>query len=78
MLTVMLESLLMIAMPLLARLLILLVLVQRGRGGGLAGALGGMGGQSASAPRPATCSRKITIVHGHDLDPGLYAGASST
>ncbi|MFM9196710.1 MAG: preprotein translocase subunit SecG, partial [Planctomycetia bacterium] len=27
--------------------LILLVLVQRGRGGGLAGALGGMGGQSA-------------------------------
>ena len=27
--------------------LILLVLIQRGRGGGLAGALGGMGGQSA-------------------------------
>ena len=27
--------------------LILLVLVQRGRGGGLTGALGGMGGQSA-------------------------------
>lgn len=37
----------MLALFLMAVFLILLVLVQRGRGGGLAGALGGAGGSSA-------------------------------
>ncbi len=41
--------------------LILLVLVQRGRGGGLAGALGGMGGQSAFGTKAGDVFTKITI-----------------
>jgi len=42
--------------------LILLVLVQRGRGGGLAGALGGMGGSSAFGAKAGDIFTKITIV----------------
>jgi len=42
--------------------LILLVLVQRGRGGGLAGALGGMGGQSAFGTKAGDTFTKLTIV----------------
>ena len=45
-----------------ALILILLVLVQRGRGGGLAGALGGMGGQSAFGTKAGDFFTKITIV----------------
>ncbi|HEX4130722.1 MAG TPA: preprotein translocase subunit SecG [Pirellulales bacterium] len=41
--------------------LILLVLVQRGRGGGLAGALGGMGGQSAFGTKAGDLFTRITI-----------------
>ncbi len=41
--------------------LILLVLVQRGRGGGLAGAFGGMGGQSAFGAKAGDTFTKITI-----------------
>jgi preprotein translocase subunit SecG len=41
--------------------LILLVLIQRGRGGGLAGALGGMGGQSAFGTKAGDMFTKITI-----------------
>ncbi len=41
--------------------LILLVLVQRGRGGGLAGALGGMGGQSAFGAKAGDTFTKITM-----------------
>jgi preprotein translocase subunit SecG len=41
--------------------LILVVLVQRGRGGGLAGALGGMGGQSAFGTKAGDTFTKITI-----------------
>jgi len=41
--------------------LILLVLVQRGRGGGLAGAFGGMGGQSAFGTKAGDTFTKITI-----------------
>ena len=48
--------------------LILLVLVQRGRGGGLAGALGGMGGQSAFGTKAGDVFTRITIVRGHLLD----------
>jgi len=41
--------------------LILLVLVQRGRGGGLAGALGGMGGQSAFGTKAGDTFTKVTV-----------------
>jgi preprotein translocase subunit SecG len=42
--------------------LILLVLIQQGRGGGLAGAFGGMGGQSAFGTKAGDLFTKITIV----------------
>ena len=42
--------------------LILLILIQRGRGGGLAGAFGGMGGQSAFGTKAGDTFTKITIV----------------
>ena len=41
--------------------LIMLVLVQRGRGGGLAGALGGMGGQSAFGAKAGDVFTRVTI-----------------
>jgi preprotein translocase subunit SecG len=46
----------------LAVFLILLVLVQRGRGGGLTGALGGMGGSSAFGAKAGDMFTRITIV----------------
>ena len=46
----------------IALFLILLVLVQRGRGGGLTGALGGMGGQSAFGTKAGDVFTKITMV----------------
>lgn len=42
--------------------LMFVVLLQRGRGGGLAGALGGMGGQSAFGTKAGDVFTKITIV----------------
>ena len=42
--------------------LILLVLVQRGKGGGLAGAFGGMGGQSAFGTKAGDTFTRITII----------------
>ncbi len=45
----------------MAIFLILLVLVQRGRGGGLAGALGGMGGSSAFGAKAGDVFTRITI-----------------
>jgi preprotein translocase subunit SecG len=45
-----------------ALFLILLILVQRGRGGGLSGALGGMGGQSAFGTKAGDLFTRITIV----------------
>ncbi len=45
----------------IALFLILLVLVQRGRGGGLAGALGGAGGQSAFGAKAGDAFTKITM-----------------
>jgi len=42
--------------------LILLVLVQRGRGGGLTGALGGMGGQSAFGTKAGDVFTRVTMV----------------
>ena len=41
--------------------LILLVLVQRGRGGGLSGAFGGAGGQSAFGTKAGDVFTKITV-----------------
>ena len=46
----------------IALFLILLVLVQRGRGGGLAGALGGMGGSSAFGAKAADKFTKFTFI----------------
>ncbi len=50
-----------ILMFITAVFLILLVLVQRGRGGGLSGALGGMGGQSAFGTKAGDLFTKITM-----------------
>jgi len=52
---------LMTLMFIVAVFLILLVLVQRGRGGGLAGAFGGMGGQSAFGAKAGDTFTKVTI-----------------
>ena len=41
--------------------MILLILVQRGKGGGLAGAFGGMGGQSAFGTKAGDTFTRITI-----------------
>jgi preprotein translocase subunit SecG len=41
--------------------LILIILLQRGRGGGLAGALGGMGGQSAFGAKAGDLFTRITM-----------------
>jgi preprotein translocase subunit SecG len=49
-------------MILVGAFLVLLVLVQRGRGGGLAGALGGMGGQSAFGTKAGDLFTRVTIV----------------
>lgn len=42
--------------------MILLILVQQGRGGGLTGALGGMGGQSAFGTKAGDLFTRITII----------------
>jgi preprotein translocase subunit SecG len=42
--------------------LIVLILIQRGKGGGLAGAFGGMGGQSAFGTKAGDLFTRITIV----------------
>ncbi len=39
-----------------------LILLQKGRGGGLAGAFGGMGGETAFGTRAATLAQKVTAV----------------
>jgi preprotein translocase subunit SecG len=47
---------------LLSLFLVLVILVQRGRGGGLTGALGGMGGQSAFGTKAGDLFTRITII----------------
>src|SRR5258707_11957093 len=42
--------------------MICLVLIQRGKGGGLAGALGGMGGSSAFGAKAGDIFTRITII----------------
>jgi preprotein translocase subunit SecG len=49
-------------LPPLSIFLILLILVQRGRGGGLVGAFGGGGGQSAFGAKAGDLFTKITVV----------------
>ena|SRR5687767_4587013 len=51
-----------IPLGIISLFLILVILVQRGRGGGLTGALGGMGGQSAFGTKAGDLFTKITIV----------------
>jgi preprotein translocase subunit SecG len=51
-----------IVMVLLSVFLILLVLIQRGKGGGLAGAFGGLGGSSAFGSRAGDLFTRITII----------------
>src|SRR5438552_4274298 len=51
-----------ITLTVLSIFLVLVILVQRGRGGGLTGALGGMGGQSAFGTKAGDLFTKITIV----------------
>src|SRR6185503_16641332 len=52
----------MIPLGLLSVFLVLVILVQRGRGGGLTGALGGMGGQSAFGTKAGDLFTRVTIV----------------
>ena len=52
----------MIPLMILSVFLILVILVQRGRGGGLTGALGGMGGQSAFGTKAGDLFTRITII----------------
>ena len=54
------EILIKIAMFTVALFLIVLILLQRGRGGGLAGALGGMGGQSAFGTKAGDMFTRLT------------------
>ena len=56
-----LPGLLMTLLLFTALFLIVLVLIQRGKGGGLAGAFGGMGGQSAFGTKAGDLFTKITI-----------------
>jgi preprotein translocase subunit SecG len=57
----MINALVMVLLFLTSLFLILLVLVQRGRGGGLAGAFGGLGGQSAFGTKAGDLFTRITI-----------------
>lgn len=55
------KILFMLVLLLLGFFLIVLILIQRGKGGGLAGALGGMGGQSAFGTKAGDLFTRITI-----------------
>jgi preprotein translocase subunit SecG len=57
----MVAGLLMVLIILTSVFLIILVMIQRGKGGGLAGAFGGMGGQSAFGTKAGDLFTKITI-----------------
>lgn len=58
----MLNALIMVLLFVTSLFLILLVLIQRGRGGGLAGAFGGLGGQSAFGTKAGDLFTRVTIV----------------
>ena len=54
-------SVMTVVLLLVSVFLILLVLIQRGKGGGLAGAFGGAGGSSAFGSRAGDTFTKVTI-----------------
>lgn len=56
-----LQSIVTVLLFALAVFLIVLILIQRGKGGGLAGAFGGMGGQSAFGTKAGDLFTRITI-----------------
>lgn len=56
------QTLTMLFISTLCVFLIGLILLQRGRGGGLAGAFGGMGGQSAFGTKAGDVFTRITVV----------------
>ncbi len=56
------QYLMMFLLTIVGIFLIILVLLQRGRGGGLAGAFGGMGGQSAFGTKAGDLFTRVTIV----------------
>jgi preprotein translocase subunit SecG len=55
-------NLLYVVLGLLGVFLILLVLIQRGRGGGLAGVLGGAGGSSPFGSRAGDTFTRVTLI----------------
>ena len=55
------SSLLAVGLFSTALFMIVLVLIQRGKGGGLAGAFGGMGGQSAFGTKAGDLFTRVTI-----------------
>lgn len=57
-----LPSVLNVVLLLLGLFLILIVLIQRGKGGGLAGAFGGVGGSSAFGSRAGDLFTKVTLI----------------
>ncbi len=58
----MLSYTLMVLLAMTGGLLMFIILLQRGRGGGLAGAFGGAGGQSAFGTKAGDVFTKITVV----------------
>ena len=56
------HAIFLLALTCVSIFMILLVLIQRGKGGGLAGAFGGMGGQSAFGTKAGDTFTKITVV----------------
>ena len=55
------DTLAMTALMIVGFVLIILILLQRGRGGGLAGAFGGLGGESAFGTKAGDVFTKITV-----------------
>lgn len=55
------DVLLMTALMIIGIILMFIILLQRGRGGGLAGAFGGLGGQSAFGTKAGDVFTKITV-----------------
>ena len=58
---------------LISLFLICLILIQRGKGGGLAGAFGGVGGSSAFGTKAGDVFTRVTVVTAVDLDPPGHA-----
>ena len=57
-----LATILQVLLLLVSLFLVIVILLQRGRGGGLAGAFGGMGGQSAFGTKAGDVFTRITVV----------------